>query len=94
MNKNTKMILGVGAVAIVGYLIWKQMPKKNFANLRGGGGGLELMEVANCAAGYQEKYTDSTGQEMYICCDPRYKSKSAKDKKCNIGTGGTIQQSF
>lgn len=35
MNKNTKMILGVGAVAIVGYLVWKQMskPKASFANL-------------------------------------------------------------
>ena len=35
MNKNTKMILGVGAVAIVGYLVWKQQskPKPAFANL-------------------------------------------------------------
>jgi len=34
MNKNTKMILGVGAVAIVGYLVWKQMSSKaSFANL-------------------------------------------------------------
>ena len=35
MNKNTKMILGVGAVAIVGYLVYKQMQPKpaNFANL-------------------------------------------------------------
>jgi hypothetical protein len=35
MNKNTKMILGVGALAIVGYLVYKQMskPKASFANL-------------------------------------------------------------
>lgn len=36
MNKNTKMIVGVGAVAIVGYLVWKNMSKKPaaaFANL-------------------------------------------------------------
>ena len=36
MNKNTKMILGVGAVAIVGYLVYKQMSKPKaaaFANL-------------------------------------------------------------
>ena len=34
MNKNTKMILGVGAVAIVGYLVYKQQSKKPaFANL-------------------------------------------------------------
>jgi len=36
MNKNTKMILGVGAVAIVGYLVYKQMNKKaEFANAVG-----------------------------------------------------------
>jgi hypothetical protein len=36
MNKQTKMIVGVGAVAIVGYLVWKQMSKPKpaaFANL-------------------------------------------------------------
>jgi len=39
MNKNTKMIVGVGALAIVGYLVWKQMsPKAAFANLTAPGG--------------------------------------------------------
>jgi len=35
MNKQTKMIVGVGAVAIVGYLVYKNMskPKPGFANL-------------------------------------------------------------
>ncbi len=27
MNKQTKMLLGIGAVAVVGYLIWKQGQK-------------------------------------------------------------------
>jgi hypothetical protein len=30
MNKKTKMLLGVGALALVGYYIWKsQQPKKD-----------------------------------------------------------------
>ncbi len=34
MTKQTKMLLGVGAVALAGYLIWKQSQKpKTFANL-------------------------------------------------------------
>ena len=34
MNKNTKMIIGVGVVAVAGYLLWKQSQKKtSFANL-------------------------------------------------------------
>jgi len=35
MTKQTKTIIGVAAVGIVGYLVWKQMskPKTIFANL-------------------------------------------------------------
>ena len=46
MNKNTQMLLGLGAIAVVGYLVYQQMNKKmptptestdgttaNFANL-------------------------------------------------------------
>jgi hypothetical protein len=31
MTKNTKMLLGVGAVAVVGYLIWKNQSTTSFA---------------------------------------------------------------
>jgi hypothetical protein len=33
MDKNTKMLLGVGAVAVIGYLVWKNNQPK--ANLTG-----------------------------------------------------------
>ena len=35
MNKNTKMIIGVGVVAVAGYLLYQQSQKKSssFANL-------------------------------------------------------------
>ena len=35
MKKQTKIIIGVGAVAIFGYLVWKQSKKKSFANAGG-----------------------------------------------------------
>jgi hypothetical protein len=35
MKKQTKIIIGVGAVAIFGYLVWKQSKKKSFANAEG-----------------------------------------------------------
>ena len=31
ITKNQKMLLGVGAVAVVGYLVYQQMNKKSFA---------------------------------------------------------------
>ena len=33
MNKQTTMLIGVGAVAVAGYFIWKSTQKKPFANL-------------------------------------------------------------
>lgn len=47
MNKNQKLLLGVGLVAVAGYLLWQQNQKKSFANAMGrakaapifGGGG-------------------------------------------------------
>ncbi len=38
MNKQTKMLLGIGAVAVVGYLIWKQgqKPKASAVGRLGG----------------------------------------------------------
>jgi hypothetical protein len=37
MDKKTKMLLGVGAVAVVGYLVYQQMNKpKGFMNANGG----------------------------------------------------------
>jgi hypothetical protein len=35
MTKQTKMILGVGVVAVAGYLLWKQSKMKGFANAAG-----------------------------------------------------------
>ena len=36
MNKQTKMIIGVGVVAVAGYLIYKQQQKKPAASFSGG----------------------------------------------------------
>jgi hypothetical protein len=33
MNKQTKMLIGVGVVAVAGYVYWKSTQKKSFANL-------------------------------------------------------------
>ena len=35
MTKQTKMLLGVGALGVVAYLVWKQTQKKGFANASG-----------------------------------------------------------
>ena len=73
MNKNTKMILGVGAVAIVGYLVWKQMsqPKAAFANLTApGGGGLGESPDSNKCCGHTSKVANAESPSgfTFTCC--------------------------
>lgn len=79
MDKNTKMILGVGAVAAAGYLLWKQSQKpKSFANLMAKAAPTAaLIEVPKCLKGYNEKFG-----EWYVCCNPMYKSKESVEVKC------------
>ena len=35
LNKQTKMLLGLGVVALGGYLVWKQTQKKSFMGMDG-----------------------------------------------------------
>jgi len=69
MNKNTKMILGVGAVAIVGYLVYKQMskPKAGFANF----GSISLSPSANKCCGHKDKRANAGSPSGYTftCCN-------------------------
>lgn len=80
MNKQTTTLLTVGAVAAVGYLVWKQSQKpKAFANLMMAAPSVaDMQEVAKCQKGYREKFG-----EWYVCCSGWHKSKDSVDKKCN-----------
>ena len=82
MNKNTKMILGVGAVAIVGYLVYKQMskPKAAFANLTAG-----PMNAPGCPCGAKAPDQGSTPAGWTLCAGNGTDGKP--DKMCrNVGT--------
>jgi hypothetical protein len=86
MNKNTKMILGVGAVAIVGYLVWKQMskPKASFANLTApifGG------PAATICCGHTASYPNpnSASGYTYKCCNGEF-ALDSYGKDCNTPT--------
>jgi hypothetical protein len=79
MNKNTKMILGVGAIAIVGYLVWKQMssPKAGFANLTAS---LSNQLGCPCKNPPTETVTTSTGTILYHCPGGQYCEKTSVPK--------------
>jgi len=71
MTKNTKMLLTIGGVAVVGYLIWKRMQKpsskevaksftgnEEFFNLTASGGGTKVKYIAG---GYDPNHLNSDG---------------------------------
>jgi len=70
MNKNTKMILGVGAVAIVGYLVYKQMNKKaGFANATGMTTLRNAQPRGECVrAKSGDVAAQIGGRDVYECC--------------------------
>ena len=55
MDKQTKMLLGVGAVAVVGYLVYQQMNKKSFSNLTAS------KRAGDCVNGIRAVYTPPVG---------------------------------
>jgi len=81
MDKNTKMILGVGAVAIVGYLVYKQMskPKASFANLTASGSmlGCPCKKVVGT-------HTDTNGNKYNDCAG----GQSCKQTTLTTAEGG------
>ena len=92
MTKNQKMLLGVGAVAVVGYLVYKQMnkssfngqifapsqPSRVFANLTSA-------KLSGCVHGIKAVYTPPVGW---------YGQGSTTFYDCKTGkqTGSTIGQ--
>jgi hypothetical protein len=93
MNKNTKMILGVGAVAIVGYLVYKQMSKPKaaaFANLvssRTAGG----LAAPGCPCGAPAADQSGAAAGWVLCAGNGEDGKP--DKMCRK-VGGTKSSSL
>lgn len=88
LDKKTKTVLAVAAVAGVGYYLWMQSKKsaapKAFANFMSvDEDEFALVEApnSNCAEGYTTKRPNGT----YLCCNPQYWGKTAKDQECTLG---------
>ena len=92
MNKQTKMIVGVGAVAIVGYLVWKNMSKKpaaSFANLTSARLASSTMLGCPCTKGpVTLGGTSEDGQQLYKC------PGGQRCLNTNVPVGGTPKESF
>ena len=88
MTKNTKILLGVAAVAAVGYYLYNQNSKKSTAGFLRRGGMLsssvgEPLETAKSqpCCGHKQTYTGAGGT-VYECCDGSF-SKRSKNKSCD-----------
>jgi len=86
MNKQTTTILGVGALAVVGYLVYKQMSKpKSFANFRGTGMPLARCRKSPTTAPIPDSNVNN--RRVYECCSPGVIAYAPSSVKCD--TGGT-----
>jgi len=86
MEKNTKLILGVGVLAAAGYLIWKQgqKPKASFVSRMAP---LQFQVVSSCL-GTTGKQVTIDGNAYWDCCKMGYVTPN----KPASGCGGTPTQ--
>lgn len=71
MNKKTKMLIGVGAVALVGYYFWNKSQNKSFANLTSSkmmGSSTRPLTACKLSPANYSTYTDGAGKTLYDCC--------------------------
>ena len=77
MNKQTKMIIGVGVIAVAGYLIYKQQQKKPAASFSGG------------VESERERIMNATGRRLDMGMLQQTPAGTAKIKPCAGTASGT-----
>lgn len=81
MNKNTKILLGLGAVAAVGYFIWKNNSPK--ANATGRGDFNTEAWQKECTSCYTMVQDLGNGDFVYTCKNGNHATKIKNGvKKC------------
>ena len=84
MNKNTKILLGVGALAVVGYFVYKNnKPKANASgNPKVISGGMSMPSNAwqdSCTKCYTSKLVLDNGDVVYTCQNGNHATKLKND---------------
>ena len=88
MNKQTKMIVGFGAVALAAYLIYQQNQKKaTTASFSGGVGSARMKNAIGSAAKICCGHSGKTANGQYICCNGQI-APDSKGKNCSECPGG------
>ena len=86
MNTQTKTLLGLAAVAGVGYLVYKNMQDKktaetaNFANFVSDKTEMVRDRQGNLGPCQGDYGKDSNG--LFICCRPKFRSATTLSKSC------------
>ena len=60
------MLIGVGAVALVGYYFYNKSQNKSFANLTSSSS--RPLQACKTSPNNYQTYTDAMGKPMYDCC--------------------------
>jgi hypothetical protein len=80
MDKNTKLILGVGVLAAAGYLIWKQgqKPKASFVSRMAP----SRFKVVETCVGTTGQQVTIGGNAYWDCCQMGFVTPNKPDKGC------------
>jgi hypothetical protein len=99
MNKQTKMLVGVGVVAVAGYFIYQSTQKKSFANLTAptGLGGGEASGTCPCSypVSVKHNYDENGNDHPSVRCSavpPRRISLLTKFWDCGGGSNATSRR--
>lgn len=83
MDKNTKLILGVGVLAAAGYLLWKQGQKPKTASfMRSGRMAPARFKVVETCIGTTGQQVEINGTAYWDCCQMGFVTPNKPDKGC------------
>ena len=83
MEKNTKLILGVGVLAAAGYLIWKQNQKPATASfMRSGRMAPAQFKVVETCVGTTGQQVTIGGNAYWDCCKMGYVTPNKPSQGC------------
>jgi hypothetical protein len=110
MDKKTQMILGVGVLAVAGYLIYKGMQPKNLVGAAGpvlstgGTGTMESIPRLNISSsslaakeqccGHSGTFKTNDGKDGYTCCNGSLSAKSQGNPCSQCGKKKTVAAEF
>jgi hypothetical protein len=86
LTKNQKVLLGVGALAVAGYMIYRNSRKSSFANLTSRISSTTLTPGCPCTNRFDPpRITEINGVKWELCAGTKGTVDGMPDKMCRVG---------